>query len=122
LERYRAFGPVGLVDRWPAPRSHPNGTAEAVCERVIAVRRAHPRWGPKKTRAWLGEREPAVTRPSASTIGHILKRAELVVPRRRRRRTPAYVHRFAACEGPNDVWCIDFKGWFVTGDGTRSIR
>ena len=20
---------------------------------------------------------------------------------------------------PNDVWCIDFKGWFVTGDGRR---
>ena len=31
----------------------------------------------------------------------------------------AYGQPFAACAGPNDVWCIDFKGWFLTGDGTR---
>ena len=24
-----------------------------------------------------------------------------------------------AAEGPNDVWCIDFKGWFRTRDGER---
>jgi len=119
LERYRASGPLGLVDLSRAPHSHRNGTAEPLCDRVVAVRRAHPRWGPKKIRAWLEEREPAIVWPAASTIGHILERADLVVPRRRRRRTPAYGQPFAACEGPNDVWCIDFKGWFVTGDGTR---
>jgi len=26
---------------------------------------------------------------------------------------------FADCEAANDVWCIDFKGWFLTGDGKR---
>src|SRR4029077_2955768 len=26
---------------------------------------------------------------------------------------------FAHCEAANDVWCIDFKGWFLTGDGKR---
>ena len=26
---------------------------------------------------------------------------------------------FAACGGPNDVWCIDLKGWFHCGDGKR---
>src|SRR5512135_850464 len=41
LERYRAAGPVGLVDRSRAPHAHPNGTAESVGERLIAVRRAH---------------------------------------------------------------------------------
>ena len=25
----------------------------------------------------------------------------------------------AHCAAANDVWCIDFKGWFVTGDGAR---
>src|SRR5512147_329249 len=38
LERYRAAGPVGLVDRSRAPHAHPNGTAEALCERVICIR------------------------------------------------------------------------------------
>jgi putative transposase len=119
LSRYRALGPLGLVDRSRAPVSHPNATAETVCERVVALRRVHPRWGPRKLRAWLGEHEPAVAWPSASTIGDILARAELVAPRRLRRRTPAYSQPFAACAKPNDVWCIDFKGWFRTADGTR---
>jgi putative transposase len=26
---------------------------------------------------------------------------------------------FKCCIASNDVWCIDFKGWFVTGDGIR---
>ena len=42
LDRYRATGPLGLVDRSRTPHSHPNGTAEALGERLIAVRRAHP--------------------------------------------------------------------------------
>ena len=119
LRRYRALGVQGLVDRSRAPSSHPNATAQTVCERVIALRRAHPRWGPRKLHAWLMEHEPAVAWPAASTIGDILARAQLVARRRRRRRTPAYSQPTAACPGPNDVWCIDFKGWFRTADGTR---
>jgi putative transposase len=26
---------------------------------------------------------------------------------------------FSGCDAANSVWCIDFKGWFVTGDGIR---
>ena len=38
-------------------------------------------------------------------------------PRRRlRRRLPSPERPFREATGPNDVWCIDFKGWFCTGD------
>jgi len=43
----------------------------------------------------------------------------LTVKRRLRRRSPPSSAPFAPCAGANDVWCIDFKGWFVTGDGGR---
>lgn len=26
---------------------------------------------------------------------------------------------FSGCDAPNSVWCIDFKGWFVTQDGVK---
>lgn len=26
---------------------------------------------------------------------------------------------FASVRAANEVWCADFKGWFVTGDGAR---
>ena len=32
---------------------------------------------------------------------------------------PPWNEPFAHAIVPNDVWCIDFKGWFRTGDGTR---
>ncbi len=37
--------------------------------------------------------------------------------RRLRRRSPPSTAPFAHCGAANDVWCIDFKGWFLTGDG-----
>ena len=39
--------------------------------------------------------------------------------RKRNRKTEPYTEPFAQCEAPNDVWCIDFKGWFLTGDRQR---
>jgi hypothetical protein len=42
-----------------------------------------------------------------------------VVPRKKRRRASPYTQPFATADGPNRVWCADFKGWFQTGDGER---
>jgi transposase InsO family protein len=67
----------------------------------------------------LERKDSSVVWPAASTIGEVLKRHNLVRPRKRRRRTPPYSEPFASAEHPNDVWCADFKGWFRTGDGVR---
>ena len=119
LERFRQEGLLGLLDRSRAPRHHPNEVAAELAAMLLAVRREHPTWGPKKVRAWLGERYPGCPWPAASTIGDLLTRHGLTVPRRRRRRTPPGTQPFGQCRGANDVWCVDFKGWFRTGDGRR---
>ncbi len=41
------------------------------------------------------------------------------MPRKHRRRTAPYTEPLAHADGPNRVWCADFKGWFRTGDATR---
>jgi transposase InsO family protein len=119
LERYRQAGVAGLADRSRAPLNQPQAVAAAIAERCLAVRRAHPTWGPVKVRAWLRRREPTLAWPAASTIGTLFDREGLTVKRRRRRRCPPRTQPFAACGAANDVWCIDFKGWFLTGDGTH---
>ena len=63
--------------------------------------------------------EPDALWPAPSTAGGILDRAGLVQRRRRRRRASPWSEPFAHATHPNDVWSIDFKGWFRTGDGTR---
>ena len=119
VERFQSYGWEGLGDRSRAPRRHPNTTPRAVAERLIKARQDHPTWGPKKLVAWLQALEPEGPWPAPSTAGDILGRAGLVRRRKRGRSASPWSEPFAAAEQPNDVWSIDFKGWFLTGDGNR---
>lgn len=119
VERYEGDPAHGLAERSRAPHSHGRAMAADVRTAILALRRAHPRWGPKKLRAILGEREPARAWPASSTIGDVLRRAGLSARRRRLRYTVPLTQPLAAAQAPNDVWTADFKGWFRTADGTR---
>ena len=119
LERYQEAGIAGLWDRSRAPLHHPQAVAEEIAERCLAVRRAHPSWGPRKVRAFLERQATGTDWPVASTIGSLFDREGLTVKRKLRRRSPPSSAPFAHCGAANDVWCIDFKGWFLTGDGGR---
>src|SRR5271166_1051339 len=52
LARYREAGIEGLLDRSRAPVTHPQAVLDGIGERCVAVRRAHPTWGPVKVRAF----------------------------------------------------------------------
>ena len=119
LGRYEELGVMGFGDQSRAPRHHPNQVSAELGELILACRRVHPRWGPKKLRATLVRRWPGIHWPCPSTIAGVLHRAGLTISRKKRHRTPAYTEPFAACDGPNAVWCVDFKGWFRTLDGSR---
>lgn len=119
LERYEGQGPSGLEDQSRAPHTHPRAAGALLVERVVAARRAHPTWGPRKLLAILQREDPAASWPAASTIGGILQRQGLSVPRVRRARPGPGANPLGPCLAPNRVWCADFKGWFRTGDGRR---
>ncbi len=119
MERYGDQGAMGLEDRCRAPHSNPRAVADETIEAVLAVRHRHPSWGPRKVKAWLEAHGPGLSWPAASTIGDLFDKAGLTRPRKRRRRVAPHGRPFAACRAPNDVWCADFKGWFLTGDGTQ---
>lgn len=124
IERYReANHDVRAVEeRSRRPHRSPTATDEATQALVVRARKAHPRWGPRKLRAWLENRFPGMAFPSASAVAAILKRHGMVRPAKRRRRVgpdPGVSLPFAACDAPNRVWCVDFKGWFRTHDGVK---
>ena len=93
--------------------------AEEVAEAIVSLRRERPFWGPKKLRAVLQQRDPKRLWPAPSTIGDLLQRKGLSEPRRRRRRAVPLSQPFLPVHEPNELWCIDFKGWFRTADGQR---
>lgn len=119
LERYEEEGIEGLKERSRAPLHHPQAMTEQIAEQCLAVRRANPTWGPVKVRSWLSRHRSRIDWPASSTIGELFDRAGLTVRRRLRRRRPPSSAPFGECVAANDTWCIDFKGWFVTGDGER---
>lgn len=119
LRRYREQGIAGLVERGRAARRHPNQTSAELERMIVELRQAHMRWGPRKLKQVLERDEPGRGWPAVSTIGELLKREGLVVARKKRLRTAPYRQPLAHADGPNRVWCADFKGWFRTGDGER---
>ena len=119
LRRYRAASWEGLVERSRASQRHGNQTPEKIEQMVLDLREAHMRWGPRKLKCVLERDEPGRVWPAASTIGALLKREGLVVARKKRRRTAPYTEPLGHADGPNRVWCADFKGWFRTRDGER---
>jgi len=116
IGRFAEGGVDGLKDQSRAPHDHANAVEPSLQHRIVQLRGEHPRWGPRKLRVLLQRQQTQV--PAASTIGQILKRSGLCVPRRRVRHAPASAP-LGSCNASNRVWCADFKGWFRTGDGLR---
>lgn len=118
-KRYKEQGYTGLEEQSRRPKSSPLATAEDLVLATLQAREAHPRWGPRKLHLLLHRRFAAQT-PAVRTIARILKRANLV--RERRKRGPMSVIEQAPsvkATSSNDVWTVDFKGWWRVLDGSR---
>jgi transposase InsO family protein len=113
--RFKQLGEAGLLDQSRAPKVIPHRTPPELVGLIVAERKRHPTWGPKKLKAILEQRLSRVL-PAPSTIGEILVRAGLVLKRAKRERTPPQPTTLREARAPNDVWCIDYKGQFRLTD------
>jgi len=116
-KRFKERGVTGLEDQSRAPRVIPHKTPPEIVELLVAERMQHPTWGPRKIRETL-RRGLGRPFPASSTIGDILAVHGLIAPRRLRKRHVATPTGLREASGPNDVWCIDYKGQFRLGDGS----
>jgi len=119
--RFCEQGLEGLRERSSRPWRSPRRSGVKWQEGVIQLRGRYPFWGPKKLRAKLEQtcRKGEVV-PAASTLGMILQRGGLARGRRRRGARPQIVRGvLREASGPNEIWAVDFKGWFRTGNGQR---
>ena len=119
LRLFEKHGYEGLEERSRRPKSAPLATAEDIVAAILAERAKHPRWGARKLAVVLS-RSFGELAPSERTVHRILKRFGQIRMRRKPRqlsivdKAPTVV-----AARPNDVWTIDFKGWWRTLDGTR---
>jgi transposase InsO family protein len=119
-KRYLESGVAGLLDHSRRPKGSRLATSAEMVTEAVRLRRENPRYGPKKLRALLLRKHQAEEVPSVKTIDRILRRCGEPRRKRRVRREPLQKHApKVEVERPNDLWTIDFKGWWKTGDGTR---
>lgn len=121
LLRYRTQGLAGLYDVSRRPLTIPHETSAATICEIIRFRLGHTSWGPKKIKATLAKRGVKGL-PATSTIGAILDRSGLIVKKRRTRRRPyPQSNHCVSPNAPNDVWTVDYKGWWFMQDGRRCV-
>lgn len=120
LDRYKERGLAGLVDESRRPRSSPMMTSPELALAAVQLRKAHRSWGPTKIVAVLARQYPGDEIPSVSTTSRILRQAGFVTRPHRRSSGgfPAAPRHYSPVE-PNDLWTVDFKGWWRTLDGAR---
>ena len=119
-QRFLSKGIEGLADesRRPASCSHALNE-EAVC-RIVKLKHAHPSWGPRKIRAVFARTYAEAELPSESSFKRVLSKAGLVKRcLRRKSEASGRIENRVAAERPNQVWTVDFKGWWRTGDRSR---
>jgi transposase InsO family protein len=113
--RYVNEGLGALADRSSKPDRCPHQMAPVIEARIVALRRAHPGWGPRTIGSKL--RKELDDPPSRSSIYRCLVRHRLIEPKTRRRRPQDY-KRWERSR-PMELWQMDVMGGVMLEDGTE---
>ena len=109
---------MGLAARSRAPKSVTCRTARKIERLICTEKRLHSSWRPKKIHQVLLTKHGLESPPVVSTVSEVLKRHGLVAERGRRGAMFMEFRRVLfRSERPNYVPGVDFKGWFLTGEG-----
>lgn len=118
LRRFLEKGKVGMTDESRKPDSSPRSLDEDVVCRIVKIREAHPSWGSRKIQAVYSRKNGES--PSESSIKRILEKAGMV--KKRRIKKFHDIERISdriEPQAPNDVWTVDFKGWWHSNPNCR---
>jgi len=118
-ERMLRYGLAGMAEQSRRPRSHADELAEGVICEMVRLKQAHRHWGPRKIRELYLRKHGAAA--SESSFKRVLARAGLTQPRRRRVRAAQAGRLWSGqrAQAPNEVWTVDFKGWWYDVEGRR---
>lgn len=121
LHRFRESGLIGLRDQPRRSSSTAFACSVQVSLDTVLLKQSYPHFGPKKLRQLLLGKWPDDQVPSLSTIGRIVRYMGLSKPKRKVRRGKPGPSRSpeVVVEAPNDLWTVDFKGWWRTRNGSK---
>ncbi|RPI97000.1 MAG: IS481 family transposase [Chloroflexi bacterium] len=115
VERYDRGGQAAMAERSRAPHRCPHRMSPALQTWFIQARRQYG-WGARKLLKIFRNQHPRRRSPSRTAICELFKRQGLAQGRRRATRRRHGGGPRVAVSAPNQLWTIDFKGHFRTGD------
>jgi transposase InsO family protein len=115
-ERFLEHGLEGMEELSRRPRSSPGGLEEETIFRMVRLKERHRHWGPRKLQK-LYERQWGQA-PSESSFKRVLERCGLTEKKKvRRAKTAGRVASGRTARACNEVWTVDFKGWWHDARG-----
>jgi putative transposase len=118
--RFLESGWPGLDDQSRRPRTNGMPLTEEVVLEIIRLKHKNKNWGPYKIRKLYALNHPDLKLPARSSFERVLDRAGFTIKKKRRRfATSERIQNRVRPTGPNDVWTVDFKGWWYTQEKDR---
>jgi len=119
-ERFLKEGFDGLADQSRRPKKNSSQLTEQMICQMIRIKTSWPNWGPPKIRKIYERENRGSYLPSVPTFERVLRRSGLTKKRRRvRRRVGERISNPVDAVRPNQIWTVDFKGWWYTSTGEK---
>jgi transposase InsO family protein len=119
-ERFLKGGWPALINKPRSPKTTGRPIPAEVILELIRLKNKKRAWGAYKIRSLFIRNHPDIKPPVLSSIDRIFEKAGLSQKKRRRRHIPSerIQNRFKPT-APNDLWTVDFKGWWYTKNKER---
>ena len=118
--RFVNEGYSGLSEHSRKPLNNSKSMPEPVSVELLRIKILHPSWGAKKILAIYKRNNNGKYIPVRSTVERLFSRAGYTGIRRRRKvETGIIIQQRIVPEKPNDVWTVDFKGWWYSRNKER---
>lgn len=118
--RFLEEGYAGLEEHSRKPLNNSRSIPEPVSVEILRIKKAHPAWGAKKILVIYKRNHTGKYAPARGSVENLFVRAGYIGVRRRRNLRGGQIlqHRIVATK-PNEVWTVDFKGWWYTKNKER---
>jgi len=114
-KRFVNEGYAGLEELSRRPVSNSRSMPEPVSVDLLRIKKQHPTWGAKKILAVYKRNNNGKYSPVRSSVERLFVRAGYTgVKKRRKVENGIIIQQRIAPEKPNDVWTVDFKGWWYS--------
>jgi transposase InsO family protein len=108
-------GWAGLEEQSRKPKTNSRSIPEPVSVEILRIKKLHPAWGAKKILEIYRRNHSGQYAPVRGSIENLFVRAGYTGVRRRRNLRGGQIIQFRVIPNkPNEVWTVDFKGWWYT--------